>query len=1444
MAILTNNGSSQGNLFGFGPDSGEFFGTDLDQLTTRLDHTLPGPTGYVLHRLLLVNYWHFDYEEIIVPHGRLFLLGENGSGKSTILGATLPLLLDGSIRPERLDTFGSTHRKIDHYVLGQQPSGATYQRRTSYVALEFAWQGQSAPSDDSDGDSTLFAGEAGRPRFLTIGICFAGNADAKDTVRPYRFILTSGHRIGYDLPLKDRQGHVYDAAYFRSIVREHGEIAEQQGEYRDLVARHLFGYRDGRSLEHLVEVLLLLRKPGLSNELHTFSDVSDYVKRALPPLPEDITQNTTEAFERIDELRHQETRLQRQADACTRIHEADLTLARSRAYQRALPVVEAASNARRRHAEVAAKQRALAEAERSLDEARKQHARIEENLVTVRQAISNLEGSVYAQEAAQLEGQLRQAESQRDLTRQLLAERERTLTERQRAVAEVEARLDGRVRAWASHHATTSRLLTDLGAQAAAGRWLDGEQATASLRDALAGCVLTDRQALDSLADSLSTDVQPRIDDRRQRIANLQAEVGDHERAVAAEEQAISLRRARKQAVDLAEHEADEATRALACSWDELAQRLDALRDATVLAELNPTAWTSLFAAAARRERGELGVALAELASAVQALDERAAEEHQRLSQEIGQIQQTLAALDAEIERLRREPDLDPTRRAHREQARVALRAADLDARPLYALVDFAPALSEERRGQVERMLDDAGLLDALVLRDGDIAAADDLLRSRGLADCRVAGASPTSAAKLLDEILVVDATVTDAAWRSAAESALRSIAYVVDAAHADAGAEAQLHEDGSWRHGLLAGFAGGDGPLGFIGAANRKERRQREIDRRLAERAAHQRQLAARAEERERLRQEQSRRRADLEALRRAAADREIVSAEVRLLERSQAFQRAQEEERAAAAEVRECAEQRLGIEARLSEHAMPLLGVAVPERSLIQAALSATHQMAALGQSIQTELERLSEIWAEHQRDRERQAELADEIRAAEASRDEGQRQVVAAEESVRQAQERLESSDVREFQQQLAATRAREQSLNSDLLGKVGQLGSLETKVETLQQAVGEATNEAATADSARAAAIDALLTIVRLSSDVADGIVPASEDDVVALAERWCPPSTTDQEQLDRAADQARERRRAVFDDERAILVDYNLTIANDERNRVVVHLAGQEERSMVELLRVIQQQIQDNQLLLTAEEEHLFKDYLCDIGLSAIHKAVQQAEQLVWGINDILGRTRLGGERYELKLEPVGDYHELSTPLARHHALFRKDPATITDDERKVLLEAVRGAVAEARSRVAEEGGVFADLLTRAFDYREWYNLQLIVTDANGQRQRITSRTARTRSGAQQLFALYVPLFAALAALYHTAQPWAPKLFTMDEAFDKVSEDNVVLLLRFLVDLGFQWIVASPRLSGAGRDVLPACADWQLYHNATEQLAQAIPLIYYNGELLDENGLPP
>src|SRR5918912_2121926 len=93
---------------------------------------------------------------------------------------------------------------------------------------------------------------------------------------------------------------------------------------------------------------------------------------------------------------------------------------------------------------------------------------------------------------------------------------------------------------------------------------------------------------------------------------------------------------------------------------------------------------------------------------------------------------------------------------------------------------------------------------------------------------------------------------------------------------------------------------------------------------------------------------------------------------------------------------------------------------------------------------------------------------------------------------------------------------------------------------------------------------------------------------------------------------------------------------------------------------------------------------------------------------------------------------------------------------------------------------------FMDALEQVFDYREWFHFDVWVTPIGGQRQRLTDRVAGTRSGAEQLFALYVPLFAALGAIYRSAAPGAPRLLALDEAFDKVSVVNQQSIIEFLV----------------------------------------------------------
>lgn len=87
-----------------------------------------------INRAGLIDFWYYDEEVFEFADGRILLRGSNGSGKSVTMQSFIPLLLDGNMRPERLDPFGSKARKMENYLLEKTN---VREERTGYLFIEF-----------------------------------------------------------------------------------------------------------------------------------------------------------------------------------------------------------------------------------------------------------------------------------------------------------------------------------------------------------------------------------------------------------------------------------------------------------------------------------------------------------------------------------------------------------------------------------------------------------------------------------------------------------------------------------------------------------------------------------------------------------------------------------------------------------------------------------------------------------------------------------------------------------------------------------------------------------------------------------------------------------------------------------------------------------------------------------------------------------------------------------------------------------------------------------------------------------------------------------------------------------------------------------------------------------------------------------------------------------
>ena len=61
------------------------------------------------------------------------LRGENRRGNPAAAQSFIPFMLDGDLRPYRLDSFGSKDRKMSYYLLGEEKG----EKVPGYLYLEF-----------------------------------------------------------------------------------------------------------------------------------------------------------------------------------------------------------------------------------------------------------------------------------------------------------------------------------------------------------------------------------------------------------------------------------------------------------------------------------------------------------------------------------------------------------------------------------------------------------------------------------------------------------------------------------------------------------------------------------------------------------------------------------------------------------------------------------------------------------------------------------------------------------------------------------------------------------------------------------------------------------------------------------------------------------------------------------------------------------------------------------------------------------------------------------------------------------------------------------------------------------------------------------------------------------------------------------------------------------
>lgn len=1311
----------------------------------------------------LLNMYRYDYEEFRYESGHLLLRGNNGTGKSRVLALQLPFLLDGEIAPHRVEPDGDPAKRIEWNLLMGR-----YKDRVGYSWLEFGRR-------DESGDEHYF----------TVG---CGLSAVEGRGAPERWFFVTRQRIGRDLFLQAPAGHAVSRERLRELVEGSGEVITTVRRYRVAVDEALFKLGEQRYCA-LVDLLIQLRQPQLSRQLEE-KKLSDALSQALPPLPDSVVAEIAESFRSLEADREELERYRKAEQNVRAFLEEYSRYVRIGARRRADGVRRTHSAYEATQREMKVNEQARHAAANAFDDAVREAARLKREEAAAAATEKTLQDSPEMKSVHELERAREAAVEHQTLAKRAsdeLAEAEDKLTVAKSRYTDARLAADASLRdleeavSSAAQNADAADMLRDHD-EALAGTAALQSTSTESQAKAHISAAVTRRHTALTHVRKIDGDAATKhqmLETARSEQAQLKSQLED---AIEAERSAVSNVKA--QEVDIVVK-----YRAWLGSIDALAPFLEPSASADqVEAELavwcEPgTGETPVTVAIRTIERG----ALNELVSQLTIVGTKRAEK--------GEL---LAELYASRDRLATGTHTPPP----------ALTTRDMNTRegrpgaPLWKVCDFRTDISDSDRAGLEAALEAAGLLDAWVMPDGSVLKEGTLdavltVEDGSHAPGRNLGAFLTPA---------VDRSAVEA---SAIEDAV--IERVLGCIGSQVGVGSiWVDPSGRFRLGPLRG-EWTKPAADHIGEGARESARKRhlmlleekiaieegELKRledeleRLNGRIAQAKNEALRAPSDAPLRDSIA---ARIAAVRHTAGIRERVTAAERLVTV------AREAHEEALAELLRSARD-LGIERWIGKLTELERAMSRYEISLARLwPVSSAHRVAAARKlEAQQDAERAVDAVTKRtlvsQDAATSWAAVIAKRNALEQSLGATEKQILARIDRVQLELDTLrrEKSETEKWQNafEIARTKA-------------------ETKGEALDVQLGERTEDRnkAIAHLARFATAGLLPMVIEESMDGDPSTWSVSRCvDVARRVEAELTSVTSTDAAWDRTQAGIHRHIQALTDG--LMGQGYAPDVTQDDDIMVVRVLFDGRLLGMHDLRDALASEVRNRDLLLDAREREIIENHLIGEAAAHLHDLLHRAEDFKRDANEELARRPTStGMMLRFDWIPVEDG---PSGFATIRARLLRAAGTWSPVDREAVATFLQNQIRASRAR--DDTAPWQEHLAVALDYRSWHRF-VVERQQDGRWLRLTRRTHGTGSGGEKAIALTIPQFAAAAAHYSSADPLAPRLILLDEAFVGVDSDMRKKCVGLLHAFDLDFVMTSER-EWCCYETLPGVAIYQL-----------------------------
>ncbi|GGA66841.1 TIGR02680 family protein [Ornithinibacillus halotolerans] len=1324
-----------------------------------------------MNRAGLLNFWYYDDEIFEFSDGKLLLRGSNGSGKSVTMQSILPVLLDGKKSPDRLDPFGSKARKMEDYLLGEKDI-VNRDERTGYLFIEYK-------REDTN-------------QYITTGMGL--QARRNKTLNAWYFVITDNRRIGKDFALfevernaGEKQQIPLSRIQLENRIGSGGYVVRTQTEYMKLVNKYIFGFEEIEAYEDLIKLLIQLRSPKLSKDFKP-TVIYEILEAALPPLTDVDLRHLSDTIEHMDQTKQQVEQLEREQEALVKL------INRYDAYNeyRMADTAQELIQVKRKHTKEIAILDEKKQEEATL--AKEIQALVNRNL-ELGQAISVLEqkqARLHGHKVWNLEKELTDEQHSLDELKKDAQKKDEQLTDKKRQELDTKERrkkIEGEI---VADEERIADILMDMQNDAAESSF---ERHELNVQDFYRNKINDFDFTVWSKEAENHAKVLDKISEELRTYENLKERLVEFQKNIA--DQQLELDQIKQEEKDwggIFERDKQEKLNEIHAWIDEYPFFQI---DEALLHQVSRS-MDQLF------EPYSYEVVRAPF---IQVNNEYKMSIHEKIATKNSKLTELKSKMvQKEIElstwKQKRDPEPPNQQEATREARKLLLQ----NGQPFvafYEAVEFQEHVTEEVRKRIEAALLDSGVLDALITDPYTQINHD-----------RVIIPQPNMMAHTLADYLIPDLAEDSTISPVLVDEVLRSI--LVD--EGDTGSGFSIHEDGTYQIGLLHGHAVEVESVRFIGRNARKRYREEQIATITAE-------IDELKLEMELANQEiagfQAAIQAADDATKRFPTDEDLQVGFQQIKEKRFQMEQLRKELQRLDSQAQETSKKFQDVKRSLDNQTRGL-NIAFSYEAYAEAKVVMRSYEKALGEIITLHtsylLRKGSLLQAEN-----RLEELIEEVDELQGELNLLHDKVSLKEKNINEIEKQLKLHGAEDIRKQIQEVQSSltiatsEQSKNQQLLPRK------ETRLETLQNEMNQQQQKIAFLQNLSEAWSELF------SQEVQYGFVTLPDELAAQEYPTWV-HKTYKQLVKDRDSTQISSQLTSTFYEQQSNLMEYRMSDIQeshpefawmaeewtDEQNIQINNWKQKAARRLIQLdfqgKRVspyfVREKLEKDHLrqqhLLDDQDRKLYEEILFDSVGKKLRSRIGRAQSWTDKMDKLMTSSdSSSGLSFSIRWKPRTAETEAELDTKELVDLLRRDARLLKDEDIDKVIEHFRSKINRAKELVAlkGEGNTLLQVLKEVLDYRNWFSFVLSYKREGEPKRELTNHAFFQFSGGEKAMAMYIPLFTACYSRYQEADPSAPYIISLDEAFAGVDEDNISVMFRIVEELGFDYMMNSQVLWG-------------------------------------------